>query len=242
MRNLIHYLSIRLGAQKRLLWVLFGGSVLFFAMVYAIGLVGQPKLVSYVEDGMFYGTYQFEMDIIRLVCTVAALCVVFFMTSNAFAGYFDPRRSTLNLMLPCGVDIKFFYALLFNYIIVPVVILGLLMLNDLVWSHFLQIDTAWGEARSGHCIVALLTFLAINSVFFYFGILFRRFQWAWALALVGGVTAAGYIYFTLTTDNIKNEIEFSEFSPLIVASIELLIIVMAIVLADRRFKKIEQKG
>lgn len=241
MVGFIKYCKVKLAEKSGVLGVTAIASWLWLAAVYAIGLIDQPELVSYVEDGYFYGYYNFNMYPMRLIAWATAVVVSLFYSSTAFAPFFDRRGAAFNIMLPATRGEKFALTAMMHLLVMPILLSVVVIVNDYVWSYFLDIPMATKEFPWQRILMIVSSFTTLNAMFFCMGIFARRFQWAWALGVCLLLSSVFYIYVTMGERSVRNEFELKVNDPTILA-VEVVVAVLLIVAAWLRWRKIELKG
>lgn len=241
MVEFIKYCKVKLTEKRGVLGVTALASFLWFVAVYAIGLIDQPEMVSYVEDGYFYGYYNFNMYPMRLIAWATAVLVSIFYSSTAFAQFFDRRGAAFNIMLPATRGEKFVQTAILHLIIIPVMLSAVVFANDYAWAYFLDIAAMAQEFPLPRIMMLVASFITINTMFFCLGSVFRRFQWAWGLGVCLILSTAFYIYITLGERGVRNEVEIS-MNNFYILTIEIVATILFIWIAWLRLRKIEIKG
>ncbi|MEG0163584.1 MAG: hypothetical protein RR652_06570, partial [Mucinivorans sp.] len=67
MIDFLHYSKAALWRSRKENLALVVGVLLILPLVYSVGLTGQPALSSYIADGFFYGSYVYDLTMVRVV-------------------------------------------------------------------------------------------------------------------------------------------------------------------------------
>lgn len=213
-------------------------AALVLPSLYVVGLIDQPELISYVEDGLFYGHYIYDLSTVRLVSGIVALGLVLLFTGGSFGGFLSKSRGTLMLTLPASRGAKFAAVAVADFVCMPLIIGVLWVANDWIWSSMLAVDPFISIFGSSAYVFYTLVFMALNAVFFYFGVRFRRYQWAYCLAFLLILGAIAYCASSLTA-YAPDPISYTETSFTLVY---IIFTVGLISLSALRFFRIENRG
>lgn len=198
MRDTLRFSLTLLRTHRTMIIALVISAALVLPSLYVVGLINQPELISYVEDGLFYGHYIYDLSTVRLVGGIVALSLVLLFTGGSFGGFLSKSSGTLMLTLPASRGAKFAAVAVAAFAFMPLIIGVLWVTNDWIWSASLGVDPLISMVGDNPYVFYALMFMALNAVFFYFGVRFRRYQWAYCLAFLLIVGAGVYCASSLT--------------------------------------------
>lgn len=192
----VTYSKSELVSNRRMLLVLLGSVFAFFMITFYFNHLGQPSSIYHMEDGASEPiiTKYYELNTPYILSWVGTLIFCMVFVSTAFKKYFQKGYASASLMLPVAQSEKFAFALIFNNIIVPLVLVGLAsavaygwaMAYDIEWLFINIPPRAFFDAAMGTCIYM--------SMFFYGSIFFRRNQFLYTLLSLFAIsTVLGYM-------------------------------------------------
>lgn len=185
------FAASELMCERRNLLLKLGGFVAFCVVMYMLWnikvIFGGGSVDN--NDGLGYVAP-------RLFVAMGMGFIVYFNLSGSFKRYFSRGRASSAFMLPVAVSEKFLYATLLNVIVVPVVLIGIALLNDLLWAQVLGFEnictvvSRWWDERiifvtdriTGLFLVSNIVSTFSGMVFFLAGaVVFRRNQFLFTL-------------------------------------------------------------
>lgn len=148
-------------AGERRAWALRAGcGVLFCIMLYIAwntdALLGREN----VHDGYGY-------VVPRLILGVGLVIAVLFNISRSFRNYSSHGRAVEAFMLPAARNEKFVWAVLKNFVAVPLILVAIVGLNDLFWAEWLGFDSLFSLVAEG-----------------WRTLMEEGFRWSWILLIV----------------------------------------------------------
>ncbi|MEG0033493.1 MAG: hypothetical protein RR689_04225 [Mucinivorans sp.] len=239
MIDFLHYSKAALWRSRKENLALVVGVLLILPLVYSVGLTGQPVLSSYIADGFFYGSYVYDLTMVRVVSFSIAAGVSLFWSSAAWVGFLDSARASFNLMLPATSSTKFVYTSVLHLVVVPSIMIGLWALNNWAWSAALGTDQI---KMSGNEVLQIGTlFMCLNTIFLFIGAVFKRYQWAYCVALLR--VGATIFHLALADQvSVRGQVEWDTL-PLDQALVfQVAIAIIMVILSWRRFSRIELRG
>lgn len=139
------FVRAELAGERRNLLLKLGGFVVFCMVIYMlwnIRVIFGSGHVDY-NGGVGYMAPRFFV-------AMAMGFIVYFNLSGSFKRYFSKGRASAGFMLPAAKSEKFLYASLLNLIGIPVILIGLALLNDMMWAGLLGFDNIC-QAMSSFC-------------------------------------------------------------------------------------------
>lgn len=124
-----------LSGERRSLLLRLGGFLVFCCVMYMLWNIKVIFGGASVEDveGVGYVAPRFFVFI-------GLLFVIYFNLSGSFKHFFSRGNAPASFMLPASQSEKFLYAALLNLVVIPVVLIGIVLLNDMLWAHLLGFD------------------------------------------------------------------------------------------------------
>ena len=181
MKRFLYYTKARWGVDRWVVAVRVLTAVLLLPALYAVGLAGQPELFSYVEDGMFYGTYKYDFS---LAVSLGGGCVVgwwWLYAAMSLSRYRNRRSGPFWTLLPAGWGVKFAYEALTTFIVLPAALYVLFTANDAVWRWVLvePTDPAAWNGLFVPPVASLGLIVCFAALFFMVSSVVRRGAVAW---------------------------------------------------------------
>lgn len=184
--------------ERRSMLLKLGGFALFCSVMYMLW-----NLNAIFGSGSALATGGAGYAAPRALIGVAMGFLVYYNISGSFRRFFSAGKASAAFMLPASRGEKFLYAVLLNLVAVPVILLGVALLTDFVWSGALGFDNicvetwrVWSNHKFivftepvtillaigyGLCIFAWMAFFLTGAA------VFRRRQFLWTTLVVFGV-------------------------------------------------------
>lgn len=191
MKQLLLYTQCCLTTDR---WVVVGYAlcvVLVLPALYVVGLAGQPELFSYVEDGMFYGTYTYDFTRAVSMAGAAVVAWAWVCSVRSLSRYRARRSGIFYATLPVGWGAKFGYEAIKALVVVPALFGAAFLLNQMIWYSALVEPVGFFD--SGLSVGLLTLLLWFNALFFMIGAVVRRYAWVWCVGVLVVVTGAVYL-------------------------------------------------
>lgn len=242
MKQLLLYTKSRLATDK---WVVFAQVlmvVLVLPALYAIGVADQPELFSYVEEGLFYGTYQYDFTRASSMTGLVVVVWVWLGSVRALSRYHDRRSGIFYALLPVRWGAKFAYHALVALVVAPLLLWAFRSANHAVWFYFLveepmMTTSGWVSELPFGFLTLLLWF---NALFFMIGAVVRKYALVWCVAIFG--LLVGLFYMEQTYWNewavVRTFLDFNRFTTLHLVAMWSSM-VLFIVIAARATRRLE---
>lgn len=153
----------------------------YMMLILTIGVI---STVFYILGGMFWD--------ISIIASVQASFFVAYISSllnisRSFKKYINPRTNAEAIMLPVAKSEKFTYIYFCNVIAIPLVLYSIVYILALVTGFILDKNIE-EIGNMVHIIdMAVLSHIALFSVFFLGSIIFKKYQFIFTCLGVGGI-------------------------------------------------------
>lgn len=205
------FVRAELAGERRNLLLKLGGFVVFCMVMYMLWNVR-------VIFGSGHADYNGGVGYVaaRFLVAMAMGFIVYFNLSGSFKRYFSKGRASAGFMLPAAKSEKFLYVSLLNLIVVPVILIGLALLNDMMWAGLLGFENIcsmfgrWWDERiifvtdriTGLFLVSNIVSTFSGMAFFLAGaVVFRRNQFLLTLLANFVLSIPYFIYMQIVAMN-----------------------------------------